>query len=183
MDSNPARGSESRSCPEGLTKIDARGTEVAPDSDDVQSPETYVGYARAQNFASPGGLNQDDPQLYKTPGGLKLNQWALDGQWKDEDQVATSLAADAGISFRFHARDLHLVLGPSSDGKAVRFRVTIDGHAPGSDHGIDTDAEGYGTVTGDRLYQLIRQRGNIQDRTFSIEFLTPKVRAYSFTFG
>jgi cytochrome c biogenesis protein CcdA/thiol-disulfide isomerase/thioredoxin len=169
--------------PEGLTKIDARGTEAAPDADDVQSPETYVGYARAQNFASPGGLNQDDPQLYKTPGGLKLNQWALDGHWKDEDQVATSLAADAGISFRFHARDLHLVLGPSSDGKAVRFRVTIDGHAPGSDHGIDTDAEGYGTVTEDRLYQLIRQHGNIQDRTFRIEFLTPEVRAYSFTFG
>jgi cytochrome c biogenesis protein CcdA/thiol-disulfide isomerase/thioredoxin len=169
--------------PEGLTKIDARGTEAAPDSDDVQSPETYIGYARAENFASPGGLNKDDPQLYKTPGGLNLNQWALDGQWKDEDQAATSLAADAGISFRFHARDLHLVLGPSSDGKAVRFRVTVDGHAPGSDHGLDTDAEGYGTVTGDRLYQLIRQRGNIQDRTFRIEFLTPEVRAYSFTFG
>lgn len=169
--------------PEGPTKIDARGMEAAPDADDVQSPETYIGYARAENFASPGGLNNDDPQLYKAPGGLKLNQWALDGQWKDEDQVATSLAADAGISFRFHARDLHLVLGPSSDGKAVRFRVTIDGHAPGSDHGVDTDAEGYGTVTGDRLYQLIRQRGNIQDRTFRIEFLAPTVRAYSFTFG
>jgi cytochrome c biogenesis protein CcdA/thiol-disulfide isomerase/thioredoxin len=169
--------------PEGPTKIEAQGMEAAPDADDVQSPETYIGYARAENFASPGGFNKDDPQLYKAPGGLKLNQWALDGRWKDEDQVATSLAADAGISFRFHARDLHLVLGPSSDGKAVRFRVTIDGHAPGSDHGMDTDAEGYGTVTGDRLYQLIRQRGNIQDRTFRIEFLTPGVRAYSFTFG
>jgi cytochrome c biogenesis protein CcdA/thiol-disulfide isomerase/thioredoxin len=169
--------------PEGPTKIEAQGMEAAPDADDVQSPETYIGYARAENFASPGGFNKDDPQLYKAPGGLKLNQWALDGRWKDEDQVATSLAADAGISFRFHARDLHLVLGPSSDGKAVRFRVTIDGHAPGSDHGVDTDAEGYGTVTGDRLYQLIRQRGNIQDRTFRIEFLTPGVRAYSFTFG
>jgi cytochrome c biogenesis protein CcdA/thiol-disulfide isomerase/thioredoxin len=169
--------------PEGPTKIEAQGMEAAPDADDVQSPETYIGYARAENFASPGGFNKDDPQLYKAPGGLKLNQWALDGRWKDEDQVATSLAADAGISFRFHARDLHLVLGPSSDGKAVRFRVTIDGHAPGSDHGVDTNAEGYGTVTGDRLYQLIRQRGNIQDRTFRIEFLTPGVRAYSFTFG
>jgi cytochrome c biogenesis protein CcdA/thiol-disulfide isomerase/thioredoxin len=169
--------------PETMTKVAGSGTEAAPDADDVRSPETYVGYARAQNFASPGGLNQDDPQLYKTPGGLKLNQWALDGHWKDEDQVATSLAADAGISFRFHARDLHLVLGPPSDGKAVRFRVTIDGHAPGNDHGVDIDAEGYGTVTEDRLYQLIRQRGNIQDRTFRIEFLAPEVRAYSFTFG
>jgi thiol-disulfide isomerase/thioredoxin len=169
--------------PETVTHIAASGTEAAPDSDDVQSPETYVGYARAQDFASPGGLNQDDPQLYRAPASLKLNQWAFDGQWKDEDQVATSLAADTGISFRFHARDLHLVLGPATDGKAVRFRVTVDGHAPGADHGVDTNAEGYGVVTEDRLYQLIRQRGSIQDRTFRIEFLVPGVRAYSFTFG
>ena len=133
--------------------------------------------------ASPGGFNQDDPQLYRTPDGLKLNQWAFAGKWQDEDQVATSLAAETGISFRFHARDLHLVLGPGIDGKAVRFRVTIDGHAPGADHGVDTDAEGYGVVTEDRLYQLIRQQGSIQDRTFRIEFLVPGVRAYSFTFG
>jgi cytochrome c biogenesis protein CcdA/thiol-disulfide isomerase/thioredoxin len=169
--------------PDTMTKVAGSGTEAAPDADDVQSPETYIGYARAENFASPGGLNQDDPQAYKTPDGLKLNQWALNGNWKDEDQAATSVAADAGISFRFHARDLHLVLGPPMDGKAVRFRVTIDGHAPGADHGLDTDAEGYGNVTGDRLYQLVRQRGNIQDRTFRIEFLAPGVRAYSFTFG
>lgn len=105
------------------------------------------------------------------------SQWALGGNWKDDDQVATALAADASISFRFHARDLHLVLGPPVDGKAVRFRVTIDGHAPGADHGLDTDAEGDGNVTGDRLYQLVRQRGNIQDRTFRIEFLAPGVCA------
>jgi cytochrome c biogenesis protein CcdA/thiol-disulfide isomerase/thioredoxin len=169
--------------PGTVTHIAASGTEAAPDSDDVQSPETYVGYARAQDFASPGGLNQEDPQLYRAPASLKLNQWAFDGQWKDEDEVATSLAADTGISFRFHARDLHLVLGPATDGKAVRFRVTVDGHPPGADHGVDTDAEGYGVVTEDRLYQLIRQRGSIQDRTFRIEFLVPGVRAYSFTFG
>jgi cytochrome c biogenesis protein CcdA/thiol-disulfide isomerase/thioredoxin len=169
--------------PDTMTKVAGSGTEAAPDADDVQSPETYIGYARAENFASPGGLNQDDPQAYKTPDGLKLNQWALNGNWKDEDQVAASVAADAGISFRFHARDLHLVLGPPADGKPIRFRVTIDGHAPGADHGLDTDAEGYGNVTGDRLYQLVRQRGNIQDRTFRIEFLAPGVRAYSFTFG
>ncbi len=169
--------------PEAVTHIAASGTEAAPDSDDVQSPETYVGYARAQDFASPGGLNQDDPQLYRAPASLKLNQWAFDGQWKDEDQVATSLAADTSISFRFHARDLHLVLGPATGGKAVRFRVTVDGHPPGADHGVDTNADGYGVVTGNRLYQLIRQRGSIQDRTFRIEFLVPGVRAYSFTFG
>jgi len=169
--------------PEAVTKIAASGTEAAPDSDDVQSPETYVGYARAQDFASPGGLNQDDPQVYRTPSALKLNQWAFDGQWKDEDQLDTSLAADTGISFHFHARDLHLVLGPATDGKPVHFRVTLDGHAPGADHGVDTDADGYGVVTEDRLYQLIRQQGNIRDRTFRVEFLVPGVRAYSFTFG
>ena len=169
--------------PASMTKVAASGTEAAPDADDVQSPETYIGYARAGNFASPGGFHQNDAQVYKAPDGLKLNQWALNGNWKDEDQLATSVAADAGISFRFHARDLHLVLGPPADAKAVRFRVTIDGHAPGADHGLDTDAEGYGTVIGDRLYQLIRQRGNIQDRTFRVEFLAPGVRAYSFTFG
>ncbi len=169
--------------PQTATKIAASGTEAAADADDVQSPETYIGYARAENFASPGGLNQDDPQLYETPTGLKLNQWALAGNWKDEDQVATSLAAPDSISFRFHARDLHLVLGPGTDDKPVRFRVTLDGQAPGADHGVDTDAEGYGVVTGDRLYQLIRQQGSIHDRTFRIEFLVPGVRAYSFTFG
>jgi cytochrome c biogenesis protein CcdA/thiol-disulfide isomerase/thioredoxin len=169
--------------PQTATTIAASGTEAAADSNDVQSPETYVGYARAQNFASPGGFNEDDPQNYQTPKALSLNQWALAGKWKDEDQVATSLAAGDSISYRFHARDLHLVLGPGEDGKPIRFRVTLDGQAPGANHGVDTDAEGYGEVTGDRLYQLIRQQGSIHDRTFRIEFLVPGVRAYSFTFG
>jgi cytochrome c biogenesis protein CcdA/thiol-disulfide isomerase/thioredoxin len=169
--------------PQTATTIAASGTEAAADSNDVQSPETYVGYARAQNFASPGGFNEDDPQNYQTPTALSLNQWALAGKWKDEDQVATSLAAGDSISYRFHARDLHLVLGPGEDGKPIRFRFTLDGQAPGANHGVDTDAEGYGEVTGDRLYQLIRQQGSIHDRTFRIEFLVPGVRAYSFTFG
>ena len=169
--------------PQTATTIAASGTEAAADPNDVQSPETYVGYARAQNFASPGGFNEDDPQNYRTPAALSLNQWALAGKWKDEDQVATSLAAGDSIVYRFHARDLHLVLGPGENGKPIRFRVTLDGQAPGANHGVDTDAEGYGVVTGDRLYQLIRQQGSIHDRTFRIEFLVPGVRAYSFTFG
>jgi cytochrome c biogenesis protein CcdA/thiol-disulfide isomerase/thioredoxin len=169
--------------PQTATTIAASGTEAAADPNDVQSPETYVGYARAQNFASPGGFNEDDPQNYRTPAALSLNQWALAGKWKDEDQVATSLAAGDSISYRFHARDLHLVLGPGENGKPIRFRVTLDGQAPGANHGVDTDAEGYGEVTEDRLYQLIRQQGSIHDRTFRIEFLVPGVRAYSFTFG
>jgi hypothetical protein len=183
VDSHAARGSEPYPLPLTATRIAASGTEAAADADDVQSPETYVGYARAQNFASPGGFNQDDPQVYRTPTALTLNQWALAGNWEDEDQLATSLAAEGSISYRFHARDLHLVLGPAAGGKPVRFRVTLDGHAPGANHGLDTDAEGYGVVTGDRLYQLIRQQGSIHDRTFRIEFLLPGVRAYSFTFG
>jgi cytochrome c biogenesis protein CcdA/thiol-disulfide isomerase/thioredoxin len=169
--------------PQTATPIAASGTQAAADPNDVQSPETYVGYARAANFASPGGFNQEDPKNYQTPIALSLNQWALAGKWKDDDQFATSLAAGDSISYRFHARDLHLVLGPDDDNKPVRFRVTLDGRAPGADHGMDTDAEGYGVVTGDRLYQLIRQQGSIHDRTLRIEFLVPGVQAYSFTFG
>jgi cytochrome c biogenesis protein CcdA/thiol-disulfide isomerase/thioredoxin len=169
--------------PDAATKVLATGTEAPPDSDDVQSPETYIGYERARNFASPGGLDRDAAHLYLAPSGFKLNQWALTGNWKDTGQTGTALAPSGSILYRFHARDLHLVLGPSQDGKPVRFRVTLDGKPPGADHGSDTDADGYGTVTEDRLYQLIRQQGSIRDRTFRIEFLVPGVRAYSFTFG
>jgi cytochrome c biogenesis protein CcdA/thiol-disulfide isomerase/thioredoxin len=169
--------------PGSLTQIAASGAEAAADSGDVQSQETYIGYHRAENFASPGGFNQNEPQVYEAPANFKLNEWALVGKWQDERQIATSLAPSSAIVYRFHARDLHLVLGPSTAGKPIRFRVTIDGKAPGADHGMDTDADGYGTVKEDRLYQLIRQRGAVQDRTFRIEFLVPGVQAYSFTFG
>jgi cytochrome c biogenesis protein CcdA/thiol-disulfide isomerase/thioredoxin len=169
--------------PATATDVAATGMEAAADTDEVQSPETYVGYAREQDFASPGGLNEGGPQLYRAPATLKLNQWAFGGQWKDEEQSATPLAAGASISFRFHARDLHLVLGPGAGQEPVHFRVTIDGQAPGADHGLDTNENGEGVVTGDRLYQLVRQHGAIRDRTFRIEFQTPNVRAYSFTFG
>src|SRR3984957_19992836 len=169
--------------PASATQIAASGAEAAADSGDVQSPETYIGYHRAENFASPGGFNQNEPQVYEAPSALKLNEWALAGKWQDERQIATSLAPASAIVYRFHARDLHLVLGPSKPGKPIRFRITIDGKAPGADHGMDTDADGYGTVNEDRLYQLIRQHGPVQDRTFRIEFLVPGVQAYSFTFG
>jgi thiol-disulfide isomerase/thioredoxin len=169
--------------PAAASDIAASGAEAPSDSHAVQSPETYVGFARAQNFASPGGLVQEDAQVYRTPAKLELNQWAFAGNWNDEEQDATALDPGVAISYRFHARDLHLVLGPTLEGKPVRFRVTLDGHAPGDDHGLDTDAQGYGVVTGNRLYQLIRQHSTIQTRTFRIEFLAPGVRAYSFTFG
>ncbi|MEI9979399.1 MAG: cytochrome c biogenesis protein DipZ [Edaphobacter sp.] len=172
-----------RPLPASATQIAASGAEAAADSGDVRSPETYIGYHRAENFASPGGFNQNEPQVYEAPANLKLNEWAFAGKWQDERQIATSLAPSSAIVYRFHARDLHLVLGPSNTGKPIRFRVTLDGKVPGADHGVDTDVDGYGTVSEDRLYQLIRQHGAVQDRTFRIEFLVPGVQAYSFTFG
>jgi hypothetical protein len=123
------------------------------------------------------------PFLYSVPQHLELNQWGLSGTWTDGSQVATLKSAPGKIVFRFHARDLHLVLGPASDGKLVRFRVKIDGQAPGMNHGVDTDEQGNGTITEHRLYQLIRQKSPVDDRTFEIEFLDPGAQAFAFTFG
>lgn len=169
--------------PIGLTGGPAQGALAPADSADVRSPETYVGYARAEDFASPGGVVRDAAHRYDAPAHPALNDWGLAGTWQVGAEHAT-LAAPAGrIVYRFHARDLHLVLGPGVNGKPVRFRVTVDGAAPGDAHGTDVDAQGYGTVTGQRLYQLVRQPGAIADRTFSIEFLDAGVDAYAFTFG
>ncbi|QDW55241.1 cytochrome c biogenesis protein CcdA [Burkholderia sp. KBS0801] len=174
---------EALNVPLGLTGAPAKGALAAADSADVRSPETYVGYARAEDFTSPGGVVRDASHRYDAPAHPDLNNWGLAGTWQVGAERAT-LAAPAGrIVYRFHARDLHLVLGPGATGKPVRFRVTLDGAAPGSAHGADVDAQGYGTVTGQRLYQLVRQPGAIADRTFSIEFLDPGVDAYAFTFG
>jgi cytochrome c biogenesis protein CcdA/thiol-disulfide isomerase/thioredoxin len=169
--------------PGSPTQIAAAGAMAAPDATDNQSPETYLGYQRAASFASPGGFTRDATELYRIPDGLNLNQWAFAGRWHDAAQIASLESRTGSIVFRFHARDLHLVLGPAVNGKPIRFRVTLDGKAPGADHGADTDAQGYGTVTENRLYQLIRQQDAVKDRTFRIDFLTPGVRAYSFTFG
>jgi cytochrome c biogenesis protein CcdA/thiol-disulfide isomerase/thioredoxin len=169
--------------PATTANIAPTGVSAASNSGQMNSPETYIGYDRAENFASHGGLDQDKAQLYHAPDELKLNQWAFDGSWRDGGQIATAITASSSIVYRFHARDLHLVLGLAKGGKPIPFRVTLDGKAPGADHGVDTNADGYGTVTSDRLYQLIRQSDSIQDRTFRIEFLAPGVQAYAFTFG
>jgi len=169
--------------PTGLTSASVQGVEAAADNNDMQSPETYIGYSRAENFASPGGEAQDKPHTYAAPVQPALNDWGLTGKWKVGGEHATLTTADGGIVYRFHARDLHLVLGPNQDGKPVRFRVSIDGAAPGASHGSDVATDGTGTVTGERLYQLVRQSGDVKDHTFSIEFLDPGVEAYSFTFG
>ncbi|MGD0133598.1 MAG: cytochrome c biogenesis protein DipZ [Bryobacteraceae bacterium] len=166
----------------GLVKVAATGAEAAPDSD-VESPETYVGYDRADSFLSPGGFKQDVAHVYSLPKHLELNQWGLSGNWTDHKQVASLDSARGKIVYRFHARDVHLVLGPAANGKPVRFRVLIDGKAPGENHGVDTDAQGDGKIVDHRLYQLIRQKDPIEDRTFEIEFLDPGAQAFAFTFG
>ena len=153
------------------------------DMDNLKSPETYLGHARAENFASPGGQRKDQPADYAVPATLQHNQWALAGRWTVGNEDARLETGGGRIAFRFHARDLHLVLAPGEDGKPVRFRVRIDGHAPGSAAGGDVSADGDGVVDENRLYQLIRQSGDVQERTFEIEFLDPGVRAYAFTFG
>jgi len=164
-------------------KLKATGVEAAADDAHQASPETYVGYQRAENFVSPGGYLHDRPKLYATPEQLRRNQWGLTGEWTARKDVAVLGAAPGSITFRFLARDLHLVLGPGAKGKSIRYRVRIDGAPPARDRGVDVDAQGNGVIREQRLYQLIRQSGEVTERTFTIEFLDGGVEAYSFTFG
>jgi cytochrome c biogenesis protein CcdA/thiol-disulfide isomerase/thioredoxin len=165
-----------------IVAVNASGAEAASDMSSVGSPETYVGYERAENFISPGGAVEDARHVYAaaTP---RLNEWALSGDWTIGKEDAVLNEKGGSIVYRFHARDLHLVLGPGPEGKPVRFRVTIDGAPPGDGRGTDVDGDGQGVVTGQRLYQLIRQDGKVSDHTFEIKFLDPGVQAYAFTFG
>ena len=172
-----------KNVPTDLIGAHGKGVEAASDEQDVKSPETYIGYQRAENFASAGGFVKDRSSSYTAPSTAQLNQWGLGGVWTVEDEKAVLSSAPGRIVFRFHARDLHLVLGPTADGKPVHFRVLLDGKPPGDNHGVDVDATGAGTVDSQRLYQLIRQNGPVQDRTFTIEFQDAGVQAFSFTFG
>ena len=166
-----------------LVAVDARGIEAAADWDSLQSGENYVGYDRTENFASPGGAASDTRRVYAVPTRLRLNEWALSGDWTVGKQATLLNQANGRIAYRFHARDLHLVMGPAAPGAAVRFRVLIDGQPPGAAHGSDVDDRGYGTVSEQRLYQLIRQPPPISDRLFEIEFLDAGVEVFAFTFG
>ncbi|WP_445181026.1 cytochrome c biogenesis protein DipZ [Pseudomonas sp. McL0111] len=168
---------------DGLINADAKGVQLAPDMNQVLSPETYVGYQRAEHFVPETSLVPDKVAAYKPPADLPLNDWSLGGQWTVGAERATASAPASRIVYRFHARDLHLVLGPGTDGKPVRFKVMIDGQAPGDAHGVDVAPDGSGSVTEQRLYQLVRQTDDVKDRTFSIEFLDSGVSAYAFTFG
>jgi thiol-disulfide isomerase/thioredoxin len=163
--------------------VNAKGLEAAADWRSLKSGENYLGYARTQSFASPGGATLDKPRMYELPARLRLNDWALSGDWTVSNQSAALNKPNGRITYRFHARDLHLVMGPAAPGASLRFRVLIDGQPPGAAHGVDVDAQGNGTVTGQRLYQLIRQPEPIVDRQFEIEFLDPGAEAFAFTFG
>ncbi len=171
-----------KNLPGGYVNDVRQGVEAAASDDSTRSPETYVGYARAQNFAG-GQVAHDDAWDYRAPAVLGTNQWTLDGRWTVHGENAQLDRAGGGIAYRFRGRDLHLVLGPGSDGKPVRFRVTIDGKPPGADHGMDTNADGNGTIDSQRLYQLVRQANGSGERLFEITFLDPDVQAYAFTFG
>ena len=161
----------------------APGIEAAPDFGNAQSPETYVGYRQEQNFASPERMAKDSARAYSVPASLSLNHWGLVGSWNINPESAVLQSAPGKILFRFHSRDLHLVMAPTKDGKPVRFKVTLNGAAPGENGGSDCAPDGSGEVREPRLYQLIRQKGPIVDRTFEIEFLDPGVHAVDFTFG
>jgi thiol-disulfide isomerase/thioredoxin len=166
-----------------LVSVDAQGAEAAADWDSLRSPETYVGDALADHFASPGGAILDKRHLYAAPERLRLNHWALAGEWTVGREATALNEANGRIAYRFHARDLHLVMGPASRGTPVRFRLFLDGRPPGEAHGVDADSQGNGTVNDQRMYQLIRQPGHIADRLFEIEFLDAGVEAFVFTFG
>src|SRR5215218_1477994 len=166
-----------------LVSVAPDGFEAQADWENLQTPETYLGYQQAERFAASGGAEFDEPFDFVAPDELALNQWALSGDWTIGSRAAVLNEAEGRVVFRFHARDVHLVMGPPSRGTSVPFRVLVDGEAPGEAHGDDVDEKGSGTLTEQRLYQLIRQPGSITDRTFEIAFEAPGAEAYAFTFG
>ena len=176
------REAGSADVPKDLVSVDGRGIEAAADWGNLRSPENYLGFERSENFASTGGAKLGR-RVYAAPEKFRLNQWALSGDWTVGKEAVRLNEAGGRISYRFHARDLHLVMGPASRGSSIRFRVRIDGRPPEAAHGGDVDEQGNGVAREQRLYQLIRQAKPIAGRTFEIEFLDPGVEGYSFTFG
>ena len=167
----------------GLVRVDPQGVEAPADWSNLGSEETYVGYGRSRGFASREALVADQRQLYSPPIELPHNQWALSGDWQIGQEAAALFEPGGSISYRFHARDLHLVMGPMLHHAPVRFRVRLDGEPPRGAHGIDVDEEGHGTAGYQRMYQLVRQPRQIDDRLFAVEFEGPSVEAFVFTFG
>jgi thiol-disulfide isomerase/thioredoxin len=169
--------------PEDLVSVDGEGDEAAADWLRLNSPETYLGYERTGNFASPGGVGLGDARLYAVPDRLMLNQWALSGEWTIERERVSLNTPGGRVFFRFQARDVHLVLRRTGPGDPVPFRVLLDGTRPGAAHGVDTDADGNGQLDEDRMYQLVRQPAPVEERTFEITFDARGVEAYVLTFG
>jgi thiol-disulfide isomerase/thioredoxin len=167
----------------GTVSVEGSGLEAPADWASLKSPENYLGYERTQNFASRGGSDPDRRRVYAVPNRLALNEWALAGEWAMSQPASLLTSPNGRIAYRFHARDLHLVMGPQRQGSPVRFRVSIDGQPPGQARGLDVDAGGNGNVVEQRLYQLIRQPKPIVDRQFEIGFLDAGVEAFAFTFG
>jgi thiol-disulfide isomerase/thioredoxin len=165
-----------------LVDVTPEGFEVQADWANLESPETYLGYEQGRSFASPGGVGFDEPRTYDVPDTLPLNTWALSGDWTITRGASVLNGSEGRLAFRFGARDVHLVMGPATRGASVRFRVLLDGEPPGSAHGLDVDRQGYGMLSKQRLYQLIRQARS-GERTFEITFLEPGAEAYCFTFG
>jgi thiol-disulfide isomerase/thioredoxin len=166
-----------------LVSVEPTGFEVQADWANLESPETYLGYEQGQNFASPGGVSIDQAVTYAAPENLRLNSWALQGDWTVGSRASVLNESDGRIAFRFHARDVHLVMGPRERGESVPFEVLVDGEPPGDAHGFDVDEQGKGTLNQQRLHQLVRQPVSISDRTFEIVFRAPGAEAYCFTFG
>jgi thiol-disulfide isomerase/thioredoxin len=166
-----------------LVTVSPRGVEIGADWKNLKSPETYIGTGRGERFTSRGGGGAGGRAVLTLPERFRLNDWGLGGDWTRQREFAALNAAGGRIAYRFHARDVHLVMGPASRGGTVRFRVLVDGQPPRGDHGLDVDEQGVGRVTEHRLYQLVRQKGSIADRLLEIEFLDPGLEAYVFTFG
>jgi hypothetical protein len=163
--------------------VDAAGAEVSANIATLKSPETYLGYQQTQNFTSPHGAARNKPHAYEIPSRLGLNSWALAGDWIAGKEAVRLNQPNGRITYRFHARDLNLVMGPAMHEASVRFRVLLDGLPPTSANGVDIDGQGNGTVVEQRIYQLIRQAGPISDCQFEIEFLDSGVEAFDLTFG
>ncbi|HME41107.1 MAG TPA: hypothetical protein VKG63_19285, partial [Steroidobacteraceae bacterium] len=169
--------------PSDLVTVSPVGGEVPANVASLRSPETYVGFEMGERFASKGGVVPNRPHEYLFPKSLALNDWALSGSWSIKSQAAFLNNAGGKVVYRFHARDLNLIMAPPASGLHVRFRVLIGGQPPGSAHGEDIDEQGYGSLNKPRMYQLIRQPGSIADREAEIEFADPGVALYDFTFG
>jgi thiol-disulfide isomerase/thioredoxin len=172
-----------RSADDDVAAVIGAGVEAAADWSNLRSSENYLGSAKAEGFASPGGARVDQSHTYTSPAQLRLNQWALVGEWTITPGHIALHTPNGRLHYRFHARDVNLIMGAAARRTAVRFRISIDGQPPGDAHGVDADANGNGTALEPRLYQLVRQPGPIVDRQFDIEFLDSDVEAFAFTFG